>query len=107
MVVFCSNTAIFAQYANLEFTENKGQWDKRVKFKGTMNDGAFFLEEKGFRVVQHDPKDIQKLDDYMHGFSENTADNSAARVAAPAIKAVIPSKKTVTVRSHAYDVEFV
>lgn len=107
IAVFCSNTAIFSQYANLEFTENKGQWDKRVKFKGTINAGAFFLEEKGFKVVQHDAKDIQKLDEYMHGFSENTFDSYAAKSAAPIIKAVIPAKKEITVHSHAYDVEFV
>lgn len=107
IAIVCSNTAIFCQYANLEFTENKGQWDKKVRFKGVMNDGAFFLEEKGFKVVQHAPKDIEKLDNYMHGFQENTSVNSAARAAEPSIKAVIPSGDKITVHSHAYHVEFV
>ncbi|HEX8279261.1 MAG TPA: hypothetical protein VF540_11225, partial [Segetibacter sp.] len=47
---FFSNIAAFCQYANLEFVENKGQWDERIKFKGLLNNGSFFLQKKGFRV---------------------------------------------------------
>ena len=85
IAIFSSNTVVFCQYANLEFVENKGQWDKKVRFKGTMNEGAFFLEEKGFRVVQHHSKDIERLDEYMHGFAESPTEGSASA------KSVIPN----------------
>ncbi|MCW3108173.1 MAG: hypothetical protein JWQ09_2679, partial [Segetibacter sp.] len=112
IAIFCSNTAVvFCQYANLEFIENKGQWDKKIKFKGTMNDGAFFLREKGFRVVQHKAEDMQKLDDLMHGVSDNTSHNNGVSDNTShnnyAAKAVIPGKKDITVHSHAYDVDFI
>ncbi len=96
-----SNISASCQYANLEFAENKGQWDSSVKFKGTMSNGAFFLTEKGFRVLQSKPEDLQKMADLFHGFSHATAHNTAA-------KSVIPSKDKdgVTLHSHAYDVEF-
>ncbi|MCW3115760.1 MAG: hypothetical protein JWR18_4156 [Segetibacter sp.] len=116
LAIVCSNTAIFSQYANLEFVENKGQWDKKIKFKGTMNDGAFFLQEKGFRVVQHKAEDMQKLDALMHGFVGGKAPSNNTKTAAP-IKdnendqngfggGGTHATKGVTVHSHAYDVEF-
>jgi len=30
-------------YNNIEFIENKGQWDSHVKFKGDVSGGAFFI----------------------------------------------------------------
>ncbi|HKG68465.1 MAG TPA: hypothetical protein VKA92_06320, partial [Segetibacter sp.] len=97
---FFSNIAAFCQYANLEFVENKGQWDERIKFKGLMNNGSFFLQEKGFRVLQSKPEDLQQLF-VFHGASPHTTQSMAA-------KSVIPpkSKDVVTVHSHVYDVQF-
>jgi len=97
---FFSNITAFCQYANLEFVENRGQWNESVKFKGVMNNGAFFLTEKGFRVLQSKPEDLQKL--YLfHGVSSGSTKNTAA-------KSVIPpkDKDVVTVHSHVYDVQF-
>jgi len=36
---------IFAQsnFNALDFVENKGQWDKKVNYKGDFGNGAFFL----------------------------------------------------------------
>ena len=101
IALVCSSITGFCQYANLEFIENKGQWDERIKFKGVLNNGAFFLEQKGFSVLQHNDEDLKKLSDYFHGDDVATTKKVAAR-------AVIPPKKPekVIVHSHAYDVRF-
>ncbi|WP_018614508.1 gliding motility-associated C-terminal domain-containing protein [Segetibacter koreensis] len=99
---FFSIKSAYCQYANIEFIENKGQWNENVKFKGVMNNGAFFLTEKGFRVLQSKAEDLEKMSDFFHGFSHVSAHNIAA-------KSVIPPKDEdgITVHSHAYNVEFI
>jgi gliding motility-associated-like protein len=44
-----------------EFTENKGQWDKQVRFKGEVGAGAFYLQKNGFTVVQHNGDDLNNF----------------------------------------------
>ncbi len=78
-------------FSQIEFIENKGQWDKEVKFMSAAGNGAFFLQNKGFTVVQHNQADLDKMIDKIHGH-------------ATALKNVIEQK---SVRSHAYKVEFV
>jgi gliding motility-associated-like protein len=98
VAMLCSCITGFSQYSNLEFVENKGQWDQRVKFRGLVNNGGLFLQEKGFTVVKNSDEDMEKLADQFHGHTQHT---SNAKVAA-----VVPVKN-VTVRSHAYTVQFV
>ncbi|MCW3079680.1 PKD domain-containing protein [Segetibacter sp.] len=111
VAILCSGTAVFCQYANLEFIENKGQWDKKIRFKGIMNNGAFFLQEKGFRMVQHKAEDMEKLDDLMHGFSTSHGSSNNTKAVIPTNNHQIPKggsgSRDLTVHSHAYDVEFV
>ena len=47
---------------NIEFIENKGQWDSRVQYKGEVSNGAFFIRSGGFTVVQHNPVDYVNVD---------------------------------------------
>ncbi|MDB5192416.1 MAG: hypothetical protein JWQ96_1979 [Segetibacter sp.] len=101
IALLLSNTLLFAQYANLEFVENKGQWDSNVKFKGEMTNGAFFLQGKGFRVLQHNSEDLEKVAAYFH------APHSTGKVADHTKSASLPPSEKLVVRSHAYDVEFV
>ncbi|HMC99095.1 MAG TPA: hypothetical protein VKH37_03050, partial [Ferruginibacter sp.] len=54
-------------FAQTQFVENKGQWDDRVKYRGDFSSGAFFLQEKGFRVLMQNTDDLQKLSEYLHG----------------------------------------
>ena len=77
-------------FSQTEFIENKGQWDKQVTFMTTAGNGAFFLQKKGFTVLQHDAKDLENL---IH---KNHTQN---RVAAAFEKAIL--------HSHAYTVQFV
>ncbi|TDH28106.1 PKD domain-containing protein [Segetibacter sp. 3557_3] len=65
-----------------------------------MSAGAFFLERHGFRVVQHNIKDLQEMAEYFHGHAHGSEDPvvTAKGAAAP--------KPTKILRSHAYDVQF-
>ena len=73
----------YAQQA-IQFVENKGQWDKRVLFKGEVTNGAFFIQENGYTVLQQDPVSGFKLQEAKH----HTIDS-------------------FLIRSHAWRVEFV
>lgn len=78
-------------FSQVEFIENKGQWDARVKFKSEAGDGSFFLEEKGYTIAQYNADDLNGMREGMHVPPGIRADREG------------PSR----VRSHAYRVEFV
>jgi hypothetical protein len=46
--------------AQMEFIQNKGQWDSRVEYRGDFSTGSFFLENQGFTVVLHNVDDLKK-----------------------------------------------
>ena len=89
--------------AQLQFIENKGQWNSKVNFKAEIPSGAFFIEAKGFTVLQHNTDDLEKLAGIMHGHDDQTTALAAATNTFA--KATPPSQK-VTLRSHAYRVSF-
>jgi hypothetical protein len=45
----------------LEFIENKGQWASTIKFQAQTVAGAFALQNNGYRVLVHNPKDLDAL----------------------------------------------
>jgi gliding motility-associated-like protein len=100
----CGSLPGLCQYSNLEFVENKGQWDQKVKFKGLINNGAFFLEEKGFTVLKSDDEDMLKVSEAFHGHYTNTASDHSHEHERASAK---PKDETLTVKSHAYKVQFV
>ena len=51
------STAVNAQ--NIEFIENKGQWDNHVKFRSEVPAGSFFIRNGGFTVLQHNTEDLK------------------------------------------------
>ncbi|HNU88917.1 MAG TPA: hypothetical protein PKJ94_11520, partial [Ferruginibacter sp.] len=53
--------------AQIEFIQNKGQWDSRVVYRGDFSTGSFFLENQGFTVLIHNTDDLRNLSDQMHG----------------------------------------
>lgn len=103
---FCSLLSTFIVVANLsaqmEFIENKGQWDSRVNYRGDFSTGSFFLENKGFTVVMHKPEDMQKLSEVMHGHKHGTATATAAH----SKPLPVEDLSKVVVHSHAYKVNF-
>ena len=94
-------------YSNLEFVENKGQWDKSVMLRGELANGAFFLQKKGFTVLLHKPEELSQLTDNhripihksnTHNFTagKQSANNADTQIGSP----------FETLHSHAYKVSF-
>jgi len=65
-VLYCSAQSGFS---NLEFIENKGQWDTAIRFRAPMTAGAFFLRNGGFSVLLNDTADLKRLGRLVHGES--------------------------------------
>ena len=63
-------------FAQLEFIENKGQWDNRVQYKSDFTHGAFYLQQNGFTMQIFDAKDLEHMSEVMHGHSHKKATES-------------------------------
>lgn len=88
-----STTALFSQaqdFNNIEFIENKGQWDSRVRFKGDVGAGAFFIRDGGFTVLKHNQEDFTRMQAMLHGHNE-----------------ALQKAGKMILRSHALNVDFV
>jgi FOG: PKD repeat len=59
---FVANNA----FSQIEFIENRGQWDPQIKFMSRAGDGSFYLHTQGYTVVQYDPADLKKVLGGMH-----------------------------------------
>ncbi|MCX8020930.1 MAG: PKD domain-containing protein [Chitinophagaceae bacterium] len=79
---------VFTQ-GSIEFVENKGQWDSRVKFKAVISNGDLFIRDKGVTFVQYHPEDYARV---MHLLHERLPD--------------VPEEKFL-VRTHVFHVDFV
>ncbi len=100
---------LIAQQA-VEFTENKGQWNSTVLFRGEINSGAFFLQQSGFTVLLHNEDDMWQITEQMHGHTDEkqTVHHISNRTAYPR-----PSQgdktddgDSLVLRSHAYTMRF-
>jgi gliding motility-associated-like protein len=67
IITFLLGTNAFAQ---MEFVQNKGQWNNRVQYKASFKTGAFFLEQKGFTVLLHNPEDLVNRGKYYHAIRQ-------------------------------------
>ncbi len=53
---------------NLEFVENKGQWDKNIQFKGQLQTGSFALKpDGGYKMTLLNHDDLTALGEFVHG----------------------------------------
>ncbi len=73
---------------SIEFVENKGQWDSRVRYKGKVDNGEFFIRDNGFTVVRYDPADMADVMRLLHDRTPG-----------------IPDERFM-VRTHAFHVDF-
>ncbi len=93
--------------SNLEFIENKGQWDKSVLFKGELNSGAFYMQPNGFTVLLYNNDDLESL---RHSHSASGAKNLLAPAGsqAPSSALAISTQKSANriLHAHAYRVSF-
>lgn len=53
-------------WAQIEFIENKGQWDPQVKYMSSAGSGSFYLTDKGFTITQYNPEDVENIKIRMH-----------------------------------------
>lgn len=90
-IIFLAVASVFQAQAQVQFIENRGQWDPKVKFMSDAGDGSFFLEKNGYTVSQHSPEDISKIKEAAHLLKDSSLRKLPAQI----------------VRSHAYKVEFV
>ena len=108
LVVVLLGIATQVKAQSFEFTENKGQWDQHVRFKGELSSGAFFLLGNGYRVLQHDTATFFKALQQMTGHAEmpsGSAGGTSGKISPKAAASVKPDDRIV-VNSHAYDVTF-
>jgi gliding motility-associated-like protein len=88
IAIFLVAQSVFSQ---IEFIENKGQWNNEVKFMSEAGSGAFYLQKNGFTIAQNNPADIENIKEIRH-----------REVAGVDLK-----RTGVTViHSHAYNVKF-
>lgn len=79
-------------FSQIEFIENKGQWNREVKFMSLAGSGSFYLRQNGFTVTQNNLSDVEGFKAKRHGEISETQ-----------LKQGVGSK----IRSHAYAVNFV
>ena len=91
-IILSTLGAIAQSHNNIEFIQNKGQWDSRVQYKGNVSNGAFFIREGGFTVLQHNPVDFANLQKYIHSQAPGGG--------------LIKEGDNVVLHSHAYNVDF-
>ena len=90
---FLFSCALQAQYfSNIEFIENKGQWDNRVKYTGEIPAGAFFIRSGGFTVLQHNHSDLEQIAERMHKHPDGKQQGK--------------EDEKLVLHSHAYNVDF-
>jgi len=78
-------------FAQIEFIENKGQWDKQVKFMSHIGSGEFYLQQNGFTVAQNNPDDIENIKEMRHK---------------EAMGLTMKQGEGTQIHSHAYNVRF-
>src|SRR5258708_22838990 len=54
-------------YSNLEFIENKGQWDSSIRFNAGIATGNLFMQRNGFTALLHDTNDMKRIGLVLHG----------------------------------------
>ena len=100
ILILCTGV-VFAQ---LQFVENKGQWDKKIVFKGDLNFGSFILKQDGgFKIVLYHPDDLLAITSRFHGGLNKPADNNKKTTTLAAGKDTVIK----SLRGHAYEVSFV
>ena len=96
-------------FAQLQFIENKGQWNKKVNFRSDINSGVFFIEKNGFTVLLQNSNDLRVFSDHMHGHLNtdsakkdiSSSSKNRLNISAPPVQ-----NDNFIIHSHAYNVSF-
>ncbi len=84
---------------NLEFIENKGQWDSHALLKANIGNGSLYFHKRGITVVLHNNQEINKL------IAAHVPLSKSDTAGHPAMRSIVRGKPAL-VRSHAYSVNF-
>ena len=94
--------------SNIEFVENKGQWDSRVKFKGDIGIGAIFLEKNGYSALLYNLDDLNRITNNHHGVKQGGYTKVGNYIPpSPSTGGAGGLDPADALRSHAYRVSFV
>lgn len=80
-------------YGNIQFIENKGQWNSNIQFKGDVSNGAFFIRKGGITILQNNKEDLARVYEALH---RNKPERQSSNSISPSIM----------LRGHAYNVDF-
>jgi gliding motility-associated-like protein len=109
-LLLISSFSLYAQDGPsvFEFVENKGQWDSRIKFKGQLPAGEFYLQANGFTIVQHNTDDLKRLHRHGHGQTDDASSlrTSGSRKHKKDNNDQAGGSAVNMLRSHAYNVQF-
>ncbi|MEO6538088.1 MAG: PKD domain-containing protein [Ferruginibacter sp.] len=93
-------------YAQMQFVENKGQWNPKVQYRGDFSTGSFFLENKGFTVLLNNPDDLITLGDFIHGHAQESHQPNEHAAGAPGHNKPNRPNFPFTLHASAYKVDF-
>ncbi len=88
ITIFFVDQNVFSQ---IEFIENKGQWNSQVKFMSYAGSGEFYLQQNGFTVAQSNPNDVENIKERRHK---------------EAMGFTLKQGEGTKIHSHAYNVQF-
>lgn len=91
--------ACFIENANaqyLQFVENKGQWDKSVKFKAAFAGNELLLQPSGYKVVLRDKDDLKRISEFFGGHVDSAGKKTST----------IKDARDLKLHCHAYTVNF-
>jgi len=101
LLALASRSAAQDALSNIEYVQNKGQWDPRVNFKGEVNAGAYFLQKHGFTVLLHNPDEWLRLNENHGGLVSKNYFSDPRQASPGGSRDVRP-----VLHSHAYRVSF-
>jgi hypothetical protein len=93
------NVSAQTEVPNLEFIENKGQWDSHALLKANIGNGSLYFHKRGITVVLHNNAEINKL---VSAHAPFTRSDTASH---PALQRIIKGRPAI-LHSHAYSVNF-
>src|SRR5206468_2165811 len=56
--IVCLRVSAQTESPNLEFIENKGQWDSQAILKADIGNGSLFFHKRGIRVILHNEQEM-------------------------------------------------
>jgi hypothetical protein len=84
---------------NLEFIENKGQWDSRALLKADIGNGSLYFHKKGIRVILHNEQEMAEMTASHGGVVKTDSGHGVMRQRKF-------SGRLSALRAHAYAVNF-